>query len=93
MEEAGQTLQALHDIGSHAGTGSGFNLTGLREHGHFTVSDDSTAWSFVARRLQRPALPEFIGGPHKNLRELLQLGNALAPLRTPLNKYFWKEAA
>jgi hypothetical protein len=66
MDEAGQILQALHDVGLTRLHGFGFKLTGLREHGHLTVSDDSMAWSFVARRLQRPALPECIGGPHKN---------------------------
>lgn len=64
--EAGQILLALHAAGVTRLHGFGFKLLGLRDFGHLLVSADSMAWSFVARRLKRPALPECIGGPHKN---------------------------
>lgn len=61
--------QIVHELAVECGVkihGFGVKTTGLRKFAHKLSSADSLAWSFGARRLQRPALPECEGGTHKN---------------------------
>ncbi|MDG4790016.1 hypothetical protein O7626_29530 [Micromonospora sp. WMMD1102] len=70
--EAGVILRALHIRGVRRLHGFGFKTLGLIEHGHLLTSADSMAWSDVARKLRRPALPECVrAGRHKNCANCL----------------------
>jgi hypothetical protein len=51
--------------------GFGVKTLGLRQVAPLLRSADSMAWSFEARRLQRPGLPRCIGGGHKNCANCL----------------------
>ena len=47
--------------------GFGVKADGLKKYGHLLNTADSMAWSFTARRMQRPALPECVeAGRHIN---------------------------
>jgi hypothetical protein len=66
-EGAGRILRALHTRGVRRLHGFGFKTLGLIAHGHLLTSADSLAWSDVARKLRRPALPQCVtAGRHKN---------------------------
>ena len=51
--------------------GFGVKLHGLLKVAPLLKSSDSLAWSFTARRLQRPGLPQCIGSGHKNCANCL----------------------
>lgn len=51
--------------------GFGVKLHGLLKVAPLLKSSDSLAWSFTARRLQRPGLPQCVGGGHKNCANCL----------------------
>jgi hypothetical protein len=51
--------------------GFGVKTTGLARVAPLLASSDSLAWSFTARRLQRPGLPECVEGGHKNCANCL----------------------
>lgn len=71
-KEAGQILRALHTRGLRRLHGFGFKTLGLIAHGHLLTSSDSLAWSDVARKLRRPALPQCVNaGRHKNCANCL----------------------
>ncbi len=68
--EAANIMRSLwmHDIRIHA---FGIKTQGLRLFRDWIVSSDSMAWSFAARRLQRPGLAQCEGGGHKNCANCL----------------------
>jgi hypothetical protein len=51
--------------------GFGVKTQGLRKVATLLKSSDSLAWSYTARRIQRPALPQCVGGTHKNCANCL----------------------
>lgn len=51
--------------------GFGVKSVGLARAAELLGSSDSLAWSYSARRLQAPGLPECIGGGHKNCANCL----------------------
>lgn len=51
--------------------GFGMKAQGLAKVALLLKSSDSLAWSFTARRLQRPGLPQCVGGGHKNCANCL----------------------
>jgi hypothetical protein len=67
--EAHQIVMALRARGIHNLHGFGIKTLGLQRYGHLLASADSLAWSFDARREQRP-LPGCIG--HKNCANCLR---------------------
>lgn len=64
MDEAGEILQALHNVGVTRLHGFGFKKLGLQRFGHLLTSADSLAWSYDARR--SPLSDHCWGGQHKN---------------------------
>ncbi|WP_019901588.1 hypothetical protein [Salinispora arenicola] len=69
---AGQILRGLHRYGVRRLHGFGFKTLGLSAYGHLLTSADSLAWSDVARKLRRPALPQCAAaGRHKNCANCL----------------------
>jgi len=69
---AGRILRGLHARGVRRLHGFGFKTLGLLAHGHLLTSADSLAWSDVARKLRRPALPQCVtAGRHKNCANCL----------------------
>ncbi|MEV6601359.1 hypothetical protein AB0M36_31570 [Actinoplanes sp. NPDC051346] len=70
--EAGHILAALHAAGVRRLHGFGFKTLGLAAYGHLLTSADSLAWSEVARKMRRPALPQCVAaGRHKNCANCL----------------------
>lgn len=70
--QAGRILRALHTRGVRRLHGFGFKTLGLVAHGHLLTSADSLAWSDVARKLRRPALPGCVAaGRHQNCANCL----------------------
>ncbi|GAB2626250.1 hypothetical protein Aab01nite_85930 [Paractinoplanes abujensis] len=70
--DAGRILRALHIRGVRRLHGFGFKTLGLAAHGHLLTSADSLAWSDVARKLRRPALPQCVAaGRHRNCANCL----------------------
>lgn len=51
--------------------GFGVKMTGLAKVAPLLASSDSLAWSFTARRLQKPGLQECVGSGHKNCANCL----------------------
>jgi hypothetical protein len=71
-KEAGHILRALHARGVRRLHGFGVKTLGLAMHGHLLTSADSLAWSDVARKLRRPALPACVtAGRHQNCANCL----------------------
>ncbi|BEL10035.1 hypothetical protein Q0Z83_082260 [Actinoplanes sichuanensis] len=71
-KEAGRILRALHMRGVRRLHGFGFKTLGLTAYGHLLTSADSLAWSDVARKMRRPALPECVAAArHKNCANCL----------------------
>lgn len=73
--EAGDIIRALRSAGLARLHLFGFKVAGLIEHGHLLTGADSTdslAWSDVARKLRRPALPQCAAaGRHRNCANCL----------------------
>ena len=101
--EAGQILTALHAAGVRRLHGFGFKTLGLTAYGHLLTSADSLAWSDVARKMRRPALPQCVAaGRHKNCANCLPfalqwrarvVAAAAAPPRTHPALFELEEAA
>jgi hypothetical protein len=76
--EAGQIIRGLRSAGLGRLHLFGFSVLGLAAHGHLLTagdSADSMAWSDVARKLRRPALPECVRtGRHANCANCLRFG-------------------
>jgi hypothetical protein len=74
--EAGQIIRALRAAGLRRLHLFGFSVLGLAAHGHLLTGEDSSdsmAWSDVARKLRRPALPECVrAGRHANCANCLR---------------------
>ena len=51
--------------------GFGVKMTGLAKVAPLLASSDSLAWSFTARRMQKPGLAQCVGGGHKNCANCL----------------------
>jgi hypothetical protein len=73
---AGHIIRALRAAGLRRLHLFGFSLLGLAAHGHLLTeqdSSDSMAWSDVARKLRRPAMPACArAGRHKNCANCLR---------------------
>jgi hypothetical protein len=70
-DEIGEVFEGLSylDLAMH---GFGVKKAGVQRYGHLLESADSMAWSDVARKLRRPALPQCVtAGRHKNCANCL----------------------
>lgn len=72
--------------------GFGVKMGGLAKIASLLRSSDSLVWSFTARRLQRPGLPQCVGGGHKNCANCLPFALAWRERLLATLSSSWRDA-